>query len=139
MWSGVDQQFYSNIDKLVEGAEEVIKERKLKVDKRSFVRFKFYNFLMDLNSRNGRITYRTNTNISAIIDRKTEFFNRPKDENILIMLDRVDGVGTISLRKEPTPLISEYFPTLNYSAEKKSYAVIQNIHFFKCQLTKAKF
>lgn len=137
--SGVEQHFHTNIDELVEGAEMVIKERKLKVEKRSFVRFKFYNFLMDLDNRSGRITYKTNTNISAIIDQKTEFFNRPKDENILIILDRVDGVGRISLRKEPTSLISEYFPTYKYSAEKKSYAVIQDILYSKCQLTKAKF
>tara|TARA_E500000075_G_C6775377_1_gene214326 strand:- start:31 stop:582 length:552 start_codon:yes stop_codon:yes gene_type:complete len=137
--SGLDQHFYSSINELVAGAEMVIKEKELKVEKRSFVRHKFYNFLMDLYGKSGRITYKTNTNISAIIDQKTQFFQRPKDENILIILDRVDGFGRISLRKKPTSLISEYFPTYDYSAEKKSYAVIQDIIYSKCQLTKAKF
>ncbi len=135
----VHQHFYTDIDDLVEGAESVIKERNLKVQKINFIRHKVYNFLIDLSGREARIIFKNNTVLNGIIDEKSEFFQRKKDENIYIFIDRVDGYGSITLRKQSTPLLDQYFTTLTYSLEKKTYVDIQRFDFFGCELTNAKF
>ena len=55
-----------------------------------------------------------------------------------IHINRVDGDGSISFKKEANELTTKYFLTATYPDQKK-YSEIQRFYFKNCNLSNAKF
>ena len=129
---------YDGIDAYLKQTDQFIEAEYPKSKKHLAVRYLVYNFLDGLIGRDAKIARKDNTNVHAIIDNNSSYWSYKEDESIDIRINRVDGDGSISFKKEANELTTKYFLTATYPDQKK-YSEIQRFYFRNCNLSNAKF
>jgi len=129
---------YNGIDAYLKQTDQFIEAEYPKSNKHLAVRYLVYNFLDGLISRDAKIIRKDNTHVHAIIDNNSSYWSYKDDESIDIHINRVDGDGSISFKKEANELTTKYFLTATYPDQKK-YSEIQRFYFKNCNLSNAKF
>ena len=129
---------HNDINEYLKMTDQIVETEYPNSNKHLAVRYLVYNFLDGLMSRDARIIKKDNTHVHAIIDNNSSYWSYADDESIDIHINRVDGDGSITLKKVANELTTKYFSTGIYP-DKKKYSEIQRFYFRSCNLTDAKF